>query len=115
MQKALQQNPIATRTVNGKRFFIFECVVRANRHADDFGNKTLTQNQIKKICAYREGVAIHFDIIGTEDSRGIAHTIDFFHYEFFDHIHSVQFWITSINSVASRITLDPRLSSDVQQ
>ena len=93
MHKALQKNPVATRTINCKRFFIFKCVVRANHHADDFEDNTLTQDQIKKCCTYREGVAICFDIIGTEHDNDIAHTIDFFHYKFFRNLDSVQFWI----------------------
>ena len=102
MQKTLQQNPIATRTINGKRFFIFECVVRANCHADDFGDNTITQNQIERICTYHEGVAICFDIIGTEDSKGIAHTIDFFHFKFSKNLHLVQFWtVHHINKLSS--------------
>ena len=98
---ALQKNPLIARAINGKQFFVFECVVWSNRYANDFADNTLTQQQIEHLCSFREGVAVCLDVKGTENLNGQCHTLDFFHHTFFDNLETVQFWtIHHINKLS---------------
>ena len=58
---ALELNPTKTRCVDKKRYFALEVTVRANRHANDFGNGTLTFLDKQQFCAKTEGSAVLFD------------------------------------------------------
>ena len=78
MRSALVNNPIVTRIIVGKQLFVFEAIVRSNRHADAFANKTLTESEIERYCGLREGSEICLDIVGTNQDSRCLHTLDFF-------------------------------------
>ena len=92
MRSVLVYNPIATRTIAGKQFFVFEEIVRSNHHADAFTNKMLTESKIERYCGLREGSAICLDIVSTHQDSRRLYTLDFFYHDFFSNIDTSQYW-----------------------
>ena len=92
LKRALENNPIVTKTIVGKRFFVFETIVQSNHHADKFANSTLTESKIHHICSYCKGSAIRLDVVGTNDHAMRLHALDFFYNNFLHNIDTVQFW-----------------------
>lgn len=89
----LQRNPIKTRVIEKKRFFVFETIVRSNRHGNDFVNNVLNKKEILRFCSKREGSAVRFDIIDNVDATDASpYTIDIFYHEFFETLDQIQFW-----------------------
>ena len=65
-------------------------------------NNTLTESEFDHYCSFREGSAVRFDIVGTDDDSSRLHTLDFFYHDLLNSIDTVQFW--TVHST-SRISL----------
>ena len=81
--------------IEKKRFFVFETIVRSNRHGNDFVNNVLNKKEVLRFCSKREGSAVRFDIIDNVDAADASpYTIDIFYHEFFETLGQIQFWTT---------------------
>ena len=87
-QNELKANPSVSRVISGKRYFAFQAVVTSNPKCNDFIDSNYTHSEIAKLCIFREGVAIRFELKSTK------RPINLFHYDFFDSMGTFQLWGT---------------------
>ena len=84
----LKVYPLILRVISGKRYFAFNAVVESNPKYNDFIDSNLTRLEIANLRCFHEDLTIRLQL------KHSKYLVNFFHFDFFESIDTIQVWGT---------------------